>query len=262
MFSKRGLSDIVATVLIVLLALAAVAIVWQFIRPAIVEGGTNIQKQNVCLGSSALPIKCEYQGTNYVLTNAIVKHSEGGDVKKIKAVLTLDDGTSVIADADSPTLLGTHNFATELNTLNTENKKPVGLEAAVVVDNGDGTLFTCSQLSSKILCVDTTSGSGSEASCGNGVIEGTEQCDGTNLNGQTCVMQNGQVGDLSCTDCQFDTSTCGDQCPALPPQGEGCVGYTQLYCNDDPCGLSLGCHWCGSNNQCLPSSQSCSGGGN
>jgi hypothetical protein len=46
--------------------------------------------------------------------------------------------------------------------------------------------------------------------CGNGVIEGGEQCDFNNLNGQTCQTQGFVAGQLSCTTstCVFDTSGC------------------------------------------------------
>lgn len=45
--------------------------------------------------------------------------------------------------------------------------------------------------------------------CGNGVIDGGEQCDGSNLNGATCATQGFSSGTLSCSSsCTFDTSSC------------------------------------------------------
>ena len=45
--------------------------------------------------------------------------------------------------------------------------------------------------------------------CGNGIIEPPEDCDGTNLGGQTCVSLGFTGGTLACaTDCTFDTSGC------------------------------------------------------
>jgi len=50
--------------------------------------------------------------------------------------------------------------------------------------------------------------------CGDGQIAGTEQCDGTNLGGQTCITKGFTGGTLSCTSsCTFDTS----QCVYVPP---------------------------------------------
>lgn len=45
--------------------------------------------------------------------------------------------------------------------------------------------------------------------CGNNIKEGGEQCDGTDLNGQTCSAQGFSGGILTCNpDCTFNTSHC------------------------------------------------------
>jgi hypothetical protein len=45
--------------------------------------------------------------------------------------------------------------------------------------------------------------------CGNGIVESGEQCDGENLNGQTCATQGFDGGKLTCSaECTFDTSGC------------------------------------------------------
>jgi len=45
--------------------------------------------------------------------------------------------------------------------------------------------------------------------CGNGVAEAGEQCDGSDLGGESCVSQGFDGGALSCTNsCTFDTSAC------------------------------------------------------
>jgi len=55
----------------------------------------------------------------------------------------------------------------------------------------------------------TTSLTVSITVCGDGVIEGTEQCDGANLGGQTCEGLGYFGGDLACDgSCNFDTSGC------------------------------------------------------
>src|SRR5690242_13529784 len=45
--------------------------------------------------------------------------------------------------------------------------------------------------------------------CGDGVVDADEQCDGSNLDGATCVSRGFASGTLSCTaSCHFDTSQC------------------------------------------------------
>src|SRR3989344_8936329 len=41
--NKRGLSDVVTTVLIILLALAAIVIIWAFVKPVIFSSGGKIE---------------------------------------------------------------------------------------------------------------------------------------------------------------------------------------------------------------------------
>jgi len=48
--------------------------------------------------------------------------------------------------------------------------------------------------------------------CGNNVIEDNEECDGTNLNSQTCITQGFDSGTLTCdSQCLFDTSSCMEE---------------------------------------------------
>ncbi len=55
--------------------------------------------------------------------------------------------------------------------------------------------------------------------CGNGLVEGTEQCDGAELGGSTCTSIPGGFvgGDLACdSGCTFDTSGCHSTQPTCP----------------------------------------------
>lgn len=59
-------------------------------------------------------------------------------------------------------------------------------------------------------------------SCGNGVAEGTEQCDGSDLAGATCVSRGFTGGTLSCNaNCTFNTSSCTSAAPVTPSGGGG-----------------------------------------
>ncbi|MFO0747168.1 MAG: hypothetical protein U1F43_16115 [Myxococcota bacterium] len=50
--------------------------------------------------------------------------------------------------------------------------------------------------------------------CGNGVVDGSEACDGSDLDGETCVTQGFAGGDLACDAlCGFDTSGCLSDVP-------------------------------------------------
>lgn len=54
--------------------------------------------------------------------------------------------------------------------------------------------------------------------CGNEIIEGGEDCEGENLNGQTCESIGYGSGTLSCDiACSFDTYSCSPAPPPPPP---------------------------------------------
>ncbi|PJA83131.1 MAG: hypothetical protein CO146_01725, partial [Candidatus Nealsonbacteria bacterium CG_4_9_14_3_um_filter_37_29] len=51
--------------------------------------------------------------------------------------------------------------------------------------------------------------------CGNGIKEGSEQCDGSDLAGQSCTTEGYTGGTLSCSaSCTFNTSACTTAAPA------------------------------------------------
>ena len=59
----------------------------------------------------------------------------------------------------------------------------------------------------------------STATCGNNVQEGVEECDGTDLAGQTCASKGYSGGTLKCASCSFDASSCtGVPTPSPGPE--------------------------------------------
>lgn len=64
--------------------------------------------------------------------------------------------------------------------------------------------------------------------CGNGTIEGDEQCDGPNLGGQSCEsLPEFAGGRLGCDACRFNTSDCTPCATALTP----CTAGSGECCN-------------------------------
>ncbi len=75
----------------------------------------------------------------------------------------------------------------------------------------------------------TPSGVVETSVCGNNIVESGEQCDGTNLNGATCVSRGYDGGSLSCSNsCTFNVSSCTN---ALATCGNSIVNVGET-CDD------------------------------
>src|SRR3989344_5764031 len=61
---KRGLSDIVTNVLIILLVLVAIGIIWLFVRPFIQQGAGGVAGASDCYTTSVEPVSCTRTATS------------------------------------------------------------------------------------------------------------------------------------------------------------------------------------------------------
>ncbi len=150
MANNRGLSNIVATVLIVLLALAAVAIIWTFISGMIDDGSRSASLQNKCFATEIKPVSCQLTGLedanndgeiDAAITDAtIVVQNMRGEATGYSVVLTDGSGLTYVSDevTSVPGVLGTDNTAA-FDTLPAANAKaPIRAAVAVKVTSDDG----------------------------------------------------------------------------------------------------------------------------
>ena len=94
MISKRGLSDVVTTVLIVLLTIVAIAILWSFLQPLFTSSGQKVQTQQQCLALSLEVTGCQ---STVGTTNATIKRNPGAaTLKEVKLVFESPDGSTKV----------------------------------------------------------------------------------------------------------------------------------------------------------------------
>lgn len=99
-------------------------------------------------------------------------------------------------------------------------------------DSGDGCSSTCQV----------------ESSCGNGIINAGEQCDGANLNNKHCSDFGFSSGNLSCNNCQFNTNQCLYTVqnvaygPTYTPSTQGCNPDLRVCGRDGRVNVSIRVH--------------------
>ena len=143
MINKKGLSDIIATVLIVLLALAAIAIVWAFIQPTIRGGGEQIDVARKCLDAEVKPTACSAGTPTGTVTVQLLRGAPDG----ILAVVEHADGTTDVGTTTTiPNLLGT----TPISVANIASANTAKVAAQFF--NEQGILQTCELSSAVVVC--------------------------------------------------------------------------------------------------------------
>lgn len=95
MQNKKGLSDIVTNVLIILLVLVAIGIIWAFVGPTINKSAGALEGASDCLTVEMEATKCLINGGGYF--NLTYGRKPGqGDVQEVKFLLKDSTGVTVI----------------------------------------------------------------------------------------------------------------------------------------------------------------------
>lgn len=143
MKNKKGLSDVIATVLIVLLALAAIAIVWGFVSPVLRNTGSSISASQKCLDAEVKPTACN--STSDIATLQYV----GGDITKMIAIVQQADGATIVSETTVGSLLSTKVIGISGTSSGDKLKA-----SAKVLLNTEGKEVTCNPFPVEIICVD------------------------------------------------------------------------------------------------------------
>jgi len=122
----------------------------------------------------------------------------------------------------------------------------------------------------------TDGSTGVSVVCGDGTINGDEQCDGDDLGGEDCISQGFVAGTLACKkDCTFDTASCApndcgnnvvedpEQCDGMDLAGESCQsqGFTlgALACGGGCTFATGGCSNPSCGNDVVEQGEACDG---
>jgi hypothetical protein len=132
---KKGISAVVATILIVLLAVVAVVIIWAVLRPAITKSAGQVS-------ASCVELDVNIDSANCAAGTATVTLSAGkvGNLTIVMSNATASASTTVVA----PDTLGTKTY-----TINKVDAATV-LRVAPIIVLSDGTLKTCENYVTKV----------------------------------------------------------------------------------------------------------------
>ena len=140
--NKRGLSDVVTTVLIILLVLASISIIWSFVRPTLTKSAGQISGE--CFNLDLVVNSCDK-----VTDGAVVNYTRNvgtAEVTGVKVIIDHTGGTTVGDGAE----LNEFESGSQNISIGTGN---VASEASVagVIRTAAGEDRTCGQ-SVKVAC--------------------------------------------------------------------------------------------------------------
>lgn len=114
--NKRGISDVITTILFVLLALVAVLIVGAVVRNQLTGTSSQINVQKACLDLSLEPVSCIYNATSATTYDVTARYKRGNQkvdltLSKINLILAFADGTTKATSATNvPGVLETQKY--------------------------------------------------------------------------------------------------------------------------------------------------------
>ncbi len=244
MFSKRGLSDIVTNVLIILLVLVAIGIIWAFIRPTIQQGAGSIDKVTEQYGTTLgiEPSSVTLDSANSKVSLVVNRNSGTGTLAGFN--LILEDASGVSKLVRNNTQIGplearliVVNYAglgigqpvkisvAPIFVRTSGEEIPAAISASANVPTStsgpactDGATQGCTGGAFSYLGTQTCSGGafgscniGSQT-CGDNTINGTEQCDQSTAYVNNCPNYYGDTnavgGNGACNACLTGCNTC------------------------------------------------------
>ena len=142
--NKKGLSDVVTTVLIILFAVVAVAVIGAIVLNQVKGTGGKIDSATMCADFKIDAVKC-YNGTLVSDTNVSILRGSGGSsftVSEVYAIVEKADGTTEkSADLKSNFQTAQSSKAVTISTVKIMNAKKAGV--AVVLKDSDGKDVPC-----------------------------------------------------------------------------------------------------------------------
>lgn len=151
--NKRGLSDVITTVLIILLVLAAVAIIWAFLQPAIKRSISQVTGE--CLTLNLKPVSCTYNSATNVPFVKVTRDAGKATLKEVILLFEIPGGDEVkmIVGSNLPEELETKTYESDILTDSLDNAvNPVSVRVGAKISIDEGGEKICDPSAAKISC--------------------------------------------------------------------------------------------------------------
>jgi hypothetical protein len=163
--NKKGVSEVVANVLIVLLVIVGVAVVWAVVKPTLDKSSQGVTKASDCFTVKLEPVSCtdavpgNTNGDTAPFTVVVKRGTGTGTVEKANLIFEDSAGARYVLGAysGSTPAFGTQitSLATELQTASFGGLTPTGLATGTKYFNVAPTVNgqVCEVLTQEITCV-------------------------------------------------------------------------------------------------------------
>lgn len=149
---RKGLSDIVTNVLIILLVLVAIGIIWYFVSPFIRSSAGSVQGTQDCLTIALTPVSCVHKSGTTGAYNVTFRRDAGaGNLKEVKLIFKDANGATVVANTTNFPQQFESRVLTDLpNSTSTTVYTQVDIAAVVSTDDPAGR--TCDPRGTPVQC--------------------------------------------------------------------------------------------------------------
>lgn len=141
---RRGVSNVVVTILLVLLALGAVLILWGLVRTQLGQSESQIQLTKACFDLELEAVSCKYDTTNATTIRYKRGPGETGfELTKISLVIEFENGGSKVIQvegSDVPDFL-----ETKVHTTVSLDSVPKKVSVAGILLTQEGEEKTCGE---------------------------------------------------------------------------------------------------------------------
>ena len=155
--NKKGISDIITTVLIIMISLGAIALIGTVIFNQLSKSGSAITQSTDCLALKLVPTSCTITtnvATNLSTAHVVVQWASGDSTNLQRIVFLVSDGTLTRSgnSTDAPKILATSTSDFDVTGLKLSSTTA---KAAGVIKTSAGDVGTCQESFDKIGCTAT-----------------------------------------------------------------------------------------------------------